>query len=260
MHFRFNRNEKLISILEEKFPEFKKSEGFLFNDITIPIIFSDEIPLIFSEDKEFKGRENDEDLPYYPIDLLLGAYFFRTRQIVIYLSGLQKATEALSKIMKYNKYDFYQYLLNIVIFHEIGHYWFHNFIDEAKFKYDDQFDMQNNFESKSINEWISQMFAYLCTDSDQEKDFMIKFAAKQPTEYKSFLKNTDITINEFKEIAGLLHLKSVSKYINCCFVPECSHANCQGDHKNEENIVNIFKDLHYCVWPEMKKRTVNQGK
>lgn len=78
-----------------------------------------------------------------------------------------------------------------------------------------KFDSLTN-DSKNrefIEEWIAQMFAYLCLDNDVEIEFMKEFANKQPTEYSTFLKDRNMNIEDFKEDAGLLKLKEVYEFI-----------------------------------------------
>lgn len=185
IHYRYNRNEEVISILLKFFQEFKK-------DYTIPITYSDETPPIFHEGPEFEGKENEGKLPNYPFEGLMGAYFPETRNIVIYLQGINKTTNDLSGEIKIR--NLFENLMIIVILHEIGHYWYNN----VKFS---SVEPTAWFDDPWVNEWIAQMFVFQCIKDDEMlKTTMIKLSNSQSEIYQSFNCKNEMSIDLFKKI------------------------------------------------------------
>jgi hypothetical protein len=215
LNYDFNKDKIIIQCIKDFFPE---SDG-----ICIPIIFSDEVPPILII--------NQPNIDKHPICGLGGKYDPKTKEITIYLQGLNRATEDLGNIeivrrymRRYNftKSALYQMLLKVVIVHEIGHYWFYNFADNPELMEDKDYIhnkidyLKNDLERNNfIDEWIAQMFAYLCLTDPAEKKFMVKFSKKQPEEYRTFKENGDLNLDNdtFKQAAGLLQLKDVYRVI-----------------------------------------------
>lgn len=246
LNYEFTKDELIKQCIKDFFSE--------LNATGIPIIFSDEEPSILIIEKK-----TDNKIDKYPVCDLLGKYNPQTKEITIYLQGINRATEDERKnLVKYDlanykctKSDFYQHLLKVVILHEIGHYWFHNFaVDPKLMKESGDVYLRNkiNFlendpeRSIFINEWIAQMFAYLCLTDPVEKSFMEEFAKIQPPEYNAFLKNGDLQleIDSFKKAAGLLQLKNIYLFIskwnkNCILlgIDEISYASKENQDLNE---------------------------
>lgn len=180
IYYRYNRNKEIISLLENTFEEFKKENS-------IPITFSDEIPP--------KLRDKMDD---YPIDGLMGAYFLETKHIVIYLQGINRVANDMGSKFKIS--NLYENLMIIVILHEIGHYWFDNIAFTARFNCYKDLPKVSTMDNPSIDEWVAQMFAFICI---KKKKNLIKtmheLTKDQPEEYKSF-RNNSADIEEFKDI------------------------------------------------------------
>jgi hypothetical protein len=184
IHYKYNHNGQIISLLLKSFPEFEK-------DFLIPITFSDELPPIFQREK-FKGKENEGKLEDYPIDELMGIYLPETRNIVIYLQGINRAAMDLSSILKIS--NLYEKLLKIVMLHEIGHYWFHN----GEFL---SLELAEWFDNPQVNEWIAQMFVFLCIKEDEIlKQTMLKLSNSQSEIYQSFWCTQNMSNDHYKEI------------------------------------------------------------
>ena len=181
IHFGYNLGHEIHDLLKNHFEELTS------RDYSIPITFSDEIP----PGKEF-GK--------YPIDRLMGLYIPETRNIVIYLQGIsQVARELADKIANTNLYE---KLMTLTILHEIGHYWFHNVsnaqICDRCFKND---PFAPVFINDYIDEWVAQMFAYVCIEQDSNlQDIMIKLSKNQDEKYQSFLIPSG---NDFKHITHI---------------------------------------------------------
>jgi len=196
----YNRSTKVLESVILKFTELK--------NFSIPIIFTDEIPFKLNEFIE-KGLDYNKDFKY-PIFQLFGEYIPKNNIIKIYLQGLNFAfrNSALDKkLMKE-----YQMLLKIVILHEIGHFWFYNNTGlPLKIKNDLIVELEtsdnNQSDRKYIYEWVAQIFAYLCLETDEERDFMKKLSSNQPEEYQTYLDDIkNITLNKFKQFCKFLHL------------------------------------------------------
>ena len=197
IHYRYNRHNGINDFLKPDFEELTSK------DYSIPITFSDEIPPIFFDEKgKFKGQ----DLDKYPIDKLMGVYIPETRNIVIYLQGINQATKDLAD--RITVPNLFENLMTIVILHEIGHYWFHNVTIEKDIiimKLDDDQILNETYFAPGINspvieEWIAQMFAFFCINKNVNLVKTMEGLAKdQPNEYQSYLHYINLVINEFKK-------------------------------------------------------------
>jgi len=196
----YDRSAEILESVISKFTELK--------NFSIPIVFTDEIPFKLNEFIE-KGLNNNKDLKY-PIFQLFGEYIPKSNIIKIYLQGLNFAFK--NSVLDEKLMKEYQMLLKIVILHEIGHFWFYNNSGlPSTIKKDLIVDLEandnNQNDGKYIHEWVAQIFAYLCLETDDERYFMKEFSKNQPEEYQTYLddiKNT--TLNKFTQFCKFLHL------------------------------------------------------
>ena len=198
IHYCYNRHNEINDFLKPNFEE------IISKDYSIPITFSDEIPpIFFDKEGKFKGQDFDK----YPIDKLMGVYIPETRNIVIYLQGINQTTKDLAD--KITVPNLFENLMTIVILHEIGHYWFHNVSIEKDviiMKLDDDQILTETYFAPGINnpvieEWIAQMFAFFCINMNVNLvKTMAGLSKDQPNEYQSYLKYNSLIINEFKKI------------------------------------------------------------
>ena len=242
IQYNFKRDQEIIDCLIENFMEFKTT-------MSIPIIFSDKEPpiyldRIFISGKPRTEKEKNPILRKYPIDRLMGEYLPKKRQIIIYLQGINRAAEYLSKKEKHP--NLYDNLLSIVLLHEIGHFWVHNFKNDK---------MSNNkrFNDNNLSEWIAQVFAFLCLHkSVGAKKVMLLLAKYQPAAYRTFVVFQNLPLNEFKN-----SIKQLSSDDSKCnwkfFLLEIN----KYDYLNEciENSIKKWgENLFEAVDPQLKKK------
>ncbi|MDD3014516.1 MAG: hypothetical protein PHC34_12505 [Candidatus Gastranaerophilales bacterium] len=204
INYDLNNSEIISNKILALFPELK--------DFEIKVEFSDELKEKISDYKVAHNDNNDVfDIPVYQF---LGEYFPDSKLIKIYLLGLKVASDHANSAR-----DF-QILLKIVLYHEIGHYWFYNYSGLPKECNNILVDLSVSEDNSQLNacfihEWIAQLFAYICLDTDEERTFMRNFANKQPSEYRTFKDELDYSdINLIlKNVSKLLHLSEVFERI-----------------------------------------------
>ena len=127
----------------------------------------------------------------------MGAYFPDTRNIVIYLQGINMIVN--NKDCTCN----YEQLIILVILHEIGHFWYHKMVKGENYSPD-----------TIVQEWVAQMFTFLIIKENQEvKDCMTNLSKKQPIEYKTYCDSFfEKGVKEFR--AKLKDVKSLKNDIN----------------------------------------------
>lgn len=165
MLYNYNKNREIQLLLSKSCPDFQ------FDDCVIN--FSDEVPEhlenLRKEERPF-GRKDDTEIPQVMIDELMGAYFPDLKKIVIYLQGINHVANY--RIPKCT----FENLLQIVIIHEIGHYWHHSIETKNYYK-------RCTWEK----EWIAQTFTSIVAyQSTALQECMDNLREKQNVCYKTY--------------------------------------------------------------------------
>lgn len=222
INYDYKNSESISNRILELFPELYGHE--------INVEFSDELKKIIADYK--KALLDNNGHFKIPVFQFLGEYFPGSKLIKIYLLGLKEATDYVNSAR-----DF-QMLLKIVLYHEIGHYWFYNYSGLPEKYKDILVDLSEDVANSQLNacfihEWIAQLFAFICLDTDEERAFMKNFAKKQPLEYQTF-----ISVLNYPQIS--LILKNVSKLLHLSEV--FSRILVEGT-KSDWKIVDMIQDV-----------------
>ena len=232
----YNRSGEVEKLIYTSFPELQNEINF------IKINFSDELPPILANYSNQNFEELRNTWFIQSFDGRLGEYNPETKEITIYLQGFNFSTNIILSQTGINDiFVFYKTLLKIVILHEIGHFWFDNMVQLQNAKIQNKGHFNNDLSKypykdyKRVYEWVAQMFAYLCLDNEQDKDFMTRYSnnIKDPNYH---LKDEDINFSGnhlviFKKTIGILYLNLFIKNNKTPFDIDLSLNNVEGCFK-----------------------------
>ena len=174
----------------------------------IPIIFTNKEP-IFVQNKikslnkvnltpeEIKKIYEDEK---YSICNLLGTYNPEKQEINIHLKGI-------SRVSNKPNIDF-TLLTQVVIIHELSHFFSHKHILNGKTWDNDKYEVEN----VKIHEFLAQLSTYLIIKDNKELlDVFLELNTYQSDEYKLWdkFKDENLTINNYNDI--LIGLRELDK-------------------------------------------------
>lgn len=190
LNYHYNSNEEIISLVHKMFEKHAINRKcihpngvteYVFDEINSQImpniILSDELPDVQIED--------------YSTDRLMGKYSPESRSITIYLQGIEKVRQKFQELYRddLNKgANLYADLIRIVIFHELGHYFFHNMDFKSLICLKEPEPFAAVFSTEIIDEWVAQSFTYQCVENESGLlDVLVKLANFQSRPYKTFI-------------------------------------------------------------------------
>ncbi len=191
-----------IETIQKFIPDFNPDEPAFIKTIRkfIPEFNPDKpaftFELSFDNPPLLEQRAND-NVEVYGIDGLLGLYIAQKKLIRIFIKGIQYVND-LQQIPSTDLYI-------IVLMHEIGHFYCHEFEIEGT-----RWDTNRFLEAKScVHEYLAQLFTYYSVKDS--KDWMasfLKLAEHQTIEYQRFNGSTDLPFELFNKLIEYLRLSN----------------------------------------------------